>query len=139
MKYIKELLKFIREEYILLTAFGPIQRKWLRFLKNNPDKQYKNKLGYNDGKSPKTCCLGQFGLMVNICTWVPDGFLHSIEAKDNFPDRENMIKYGFRTHRGDLKSLEDDKSLAGINDNGTWLDVYNACLNDPKGYFTKKV
>lgn len=57
-----------------------------------------------------------------------------------------MIKYGFRTanarHENNNihhRDVEKYRSLAYINDNKTWLDVYYACINDPKGYFTKKV
>lgn len=56
----KKILNFLKEEYILLTKFGPVQRKWLRFLKNNPHKQGVGSLGYRICESYNVCCLGQF-------------------------------------------------------------------------------
>jgi hypothetical protein len=138
MKLIIQLLKLIREEYILLTAFGPVQRKWLRFLKAHPEIQERRTLGIKkDDNTYTACCLGQFGLMTGICKWEGDR-LHSLQGSINFPDYSDMLNYGFYTGKGKNNS-SSLSSLAFINDTATWLDVYNACINDPKGYFSKKV
>jgi hypothetical protein len=137
----KLIIQRIKEEYILLTQFGPIQRAWLRFLRDNPDKQLRTKLGYRNsstGDNYKACCLGQFGLMVGICKW-NDYTLLSLHGSVNFPDESDMIKYGFRDVNARHENFEKYPNLVNINDSRTWLDVYYACINDPKGYFTKKV
>jgi hypothetical protein len=135
----KRIFNFFREQYILYTAFGPIQRKWLRFLKNNPDIQYKGKLGVkcNNRLGYKACCLGQFGLMTDICHWNEIDLVNSIIERD-YPMNLDIQMYGFVDGEGCY--LNPGKmSLSLINDTTSWLHVYNACLNDPKGYFTKKV
>jgi hypothetical protein len=146
MKLIIQLFKLIREEYILLTAFGPVQRKWLRFLKAHPEIRETNKLGNKSNTDKfgyKACCLGQFGLMTGICKW-NGNILFSLNGNSTFPTKEDMLRYGFydnmATHRESVgHDNSGTNSLAHINDNQTWLDVYNACINDPKGYFSKKV
>lgn len=134
----KKLINWLKEEYILFTQFGPIQRKWLRFLKNNPERQGKGALGYIENNEEKVCCLGQFGLMTGICKWDNHRILNP-EGDVSFPSRNDMLQYGFLSSTGTHTSFLETHCLAYINDHGTWLDVYNACLANPKGYFTKKV
>jgi hypothetical protein len=144
MKIIIPLIQKIREEYILLTKFGPIQREWLRFLKNNPLFQGKNRLGRKDPDGTyKACCLGQFGLMTGICKWDVNYLISCAKNKfgdfsETFPAEEDMLKYGFYGNIAP-SNMPYKNSLGHINDVGTWLDVYHACINDPKGYFSKKV
>jgi hypothetical protein len=133
----KNFINWLKEEYILFTQFGPIQRKWLRFLKNNPERQGRGFLGYKTNGIEYVCCLGQFGLMTGICKWSHNQLI-SNNSSIYLPGEKDMLQYGFYVG-GNHKSYRDSEALSTINDKSPWLDVYNACLADPKGYFTKKV
>lgn len=140
MDIIKQLINRIKEEYILLTMFGPVQRKWLRFLRDNPTLQHKKSLGtrWFDG-TYKACCLGQFGLMTGICKWDGPNLLSDYGSM-SFPGEEDMIRYGFYGSMAPYaEEISINPALTTINDRSTWLDVYYTCINDPKGYFSKKV
>ena len=136
-----KLLNKIKELWVLYVILGPNQRKWLLFLKNNPEKQYKKQLGlkYNNGNY-YACCLGQAGLMFGYCKWTPNSTsLQSIGGKFGLPDSGDNEKYlGLRDTDG--SPIDDSfKSLSAINDTDTWMNVYNTLINKHKLYFTKRV
>lgn len=138
MKFLRKL----KELWVLYVLLGPNQRKWLLFLKNNPEKQGKNSLGVKLATGDyKACCLGQAGLMFGYCHFDSEGILRSTDNRVFFPESEDNEKYlkliGQQGEHSILGTGPD--SLAGINDNKTWLDVYNTCIDNPRKYFTGKI
>lgn len=135
-----KIFKRLRELYVLYFVLGKNQRKWLLFLKHNPDKQLKGKLGekYPDG-TYKVCCLGAAGLMFGYCKWEENALVNREGISYHRPsigDNENFLK--LRNALG-ADSNTYPFTLAEINDSSTWLDVYWACINNPKEYFTGKI
>lgn len=134
----KNILLKIREWFVLYIILGPNQRTWLLFLKNNPDKHMKNQLGKKSEDSYKACCLGQAGLMFGYCEW-KDELLQNSKGGYTLPaDGDNEKYLGLRDRYGNNKNGRL-RSLATLNDILNWLAVYNAVINDPKNYFTKRI
>lgn len=141
----KKLIQLIKEYYILYTAFGPLQRKWLLFLKNNPDVCTKCALGFKDNNARlgyKACCLGQAAIMLGIAKWrdnktlIVTGDLNT-QQSDSLLHYDHHEKLGLYGASGLNKG--GDVSLSIINDAEGWLAVYKACIDNPKGYFNKRV
>lgn len=137
----KKLFNYFRELYVLYIILGSNQRKWLLFLKNNPDRQHKGALGVRTTEDDfKVCCLGQAGLMFRYCHWNNDGELVDKLNDNRLPlSKDNKKFLKLRSSNGAPYNINKFEPLSSINDNGTWLDVYNTCINNPKEYFTGKI
>lgn len=52
---------------------GPLQLKWIETLEQHPERQMKDVLGRKHTNDSFTCCcLGQGGLIADVCTWFED-------------------------------------------------------------------
>jgi hypothetical protein len=55
---------------------GPIQKAWIKALREHPELQTKGQLGIKSGNEIiGLCCLGQLGLIAGLCEWDVNGSL----------------------------------------------------------------
>jgi hypothetical protein len=122
---------------------GPLQQKWVAYLKKNGHKQGKGALGYIDEKDrrKKMCCLGAAGYAIlKSCVW-KDKTLLEKKTNDNLVLNHSYEKLGLRTENGSfgiLENLDDPAALSELNDQGySWYEI--ACYLEaaPELFFTE--
>ena len=117
--------------------FGPIQKQWLKNLKEHPERQYKEALGVKPvGSSYEACCLGELALLAGVAHW-SEGILFCGEDKET--TGMYYEKLGLRSGVGSPKSGHHS-SLATLNDDEmTWPEIAAHVEKYPEVYFTKSV
>lgn len=137
---------------------GPIQRAWIKELREHPERQMKEALGRvgPDGKTFYACCLGQ-GLVClrglenvvvdgRIVDTHPTGTVFGPGSDENLPTF-SYGELGLRSPSGHIDNTGpfkfDDvaQALTDINDhNGnTWADIADLMEEHPEWIFTKSV
>lgn len=141
-------------------GLGPIQKEWVKSLREHPERQIEGQLGLKteDGKDYKACCLGE-GLCVLLRLEGLDPLLH-FRSSDNLlldNSEHNYLldgtakRLGLHNGRGALKDGSDGEeelrritgsySLSGTNDSGkmTWPEIADFIEKYPESVFTKSV
>ncbi len=119
---------------------GPLQRKWLDSLRNNPQRQVGGRLGIKEGNGDyKVCCLGELGLITGECEFTDKGVL---TEKRNFSTGALHCSYrflGLNSPFGD--AVKDDFSLrplSVLNDSlMIWPEIADHVEENFEYYFTK--
>ena len=117
--------------------FGPKQLEWLDSLDKHPERQLKGELGIKmpDG-SYKACCLGEYGLITDICVFNFIGSLYS-----NY-SATGLVPYGEVGLHGCSGSPRTGKllSLAELNDQCLiWPEIATYLRHFGGYYFTKSL
>lgn len=126
---------------------GPLQKKWVEELRNNPDQQMSKALGIPAKK--KFCCLGKALMIIceeyNLPIDVNEGGCLLSEGERGVLSTYDKI--GLRNNVGAF-SYEKTicitgryfNSLADANDSGiSWLDLADFIERNPEIVFTKSV
>lgn len=124
-------------------TLGPIQTEWLKQMKEHPEWQGTQQLGYTDesGKQ-RMCCLGLGGLIVGECRWVNGRLITKDRGQNRTLDDQAYRLLGLRSGVGsssdDLSRVQP--SLAQLNDNGRpWPQIVDIIRSNPGVYFTRSV
>lgn len=120
---------------------GPIQKKWVKSLKENGHRQMRSRLGEKTKNDYTACCLGELGLIAGVCRFDNHGALREKES-DNYGTLYNSYEsLGLNCPSGGFAITDTEFSnLANLNDNGhTWYDI--ACYIEayPELFFNKSV
>jgi hypothetical protein len=131
-------------------TLGPLQQKWVNYLKRNGHKQGEGSLGYVDREGQKKmCCLGAAGYAIlKTCHWHKGSLCD--DTKEDLDDYSpsgylsfSYTKLGLYSEAGEIKGdkhWEDPNTLAGLNDdNVSWYEI--ACYIEaaPELFFSKAV
>ena len=126
---------------------GPIQQYWVSELRNHPERQTYNILGFKEGDTIRACCLGQ----AKICLDGDDAFVIDSSGRTKIGSNSlwgilsplDTDRLGLRSGLGDLSedvSIGNNHyySLADMNDKGmTWLEIVDFIENNPELVFTE--
>jgi hypothetical protein len=117
---------------------GPLQKKWVKSLKENPDRQLKDRLGVRSGDGYKACCLGEVAMILGICTFDADGFMKI--GSEYYDLTGHYHKMGLRDECGEIAD-DPYNSLACLNDDRdhTWPEIAYLIESAPELFFTKSV
>lgn len=120
---------------------GPVQKRWVAYLKNNPERQHRGELGrIRDGK--KMCCLGALGVIGKSCKWHDNILVENDSYVSNLLTT-SFRQYGLSSEGGGAIYGTGNyaPSLAAINDDGenTWVDIAYIIEAVPEMFFTKSV
>ena len=114
---------------------GPIQKQWIRNLREHPERQASAFLGYVKGNDIKMCCLGQLLYCVkgdsclNEEGRIKDGPVHKASLVSSYEE------LGLRDGLG---SSVVGRNLSELNDfYKTWPEIADIVEKDPSNYFTK--
>lgn len=131
---------------------GPVQKLWIKQLREYPERQTTGMLGYGTPEDYKACCLGELALCyARIHNLELPFVVWKIKDIDEDGDRfanvnvlsNNWEKYGLKGQGGQIYDVDFDnhiKSLASMNDGGkTWTEIANFIESDPENVFTKSV
>jgi len=122
---------------------GPIQKKWIKTLKQHPERQTTGQLGIIEYGEKKMCCLGQGGLIVGVCKWKGRELVLSNGKEDNGFLLYGYKRLGLRDEEGAAKSTEMEGGmppLGTLNDEGfDWPHIAAILETFPEEYFTKSV
>jgi hypothetical protein len=124
---------------------GPLQRKWLEFLKANSHKQGRGQLGRKSNDTTKMCCLGAAGILLGTCKWEEGELVETSSQSLNYLN-DSHKELGLYNNTGLIKYLDtpspwEPTSLAEMNDDGldslTWYEM--ACMMEaaPELFFSK--
>lgn len=117
---------------------GPLQKLWVKTLREHPERQYKGYLGYKNEKEEKYCCLGQLHVLAKGEA--------AFYSNNNVSDGVGLMvlnysfsKYGLVSETGGIiDSLSN--SLANMNDGDyTWPEIADFIEQNPEKVFTKAV
>lgn len=117
---------------------GPLQRKWVNFLKSNPELQHTGELGREVDGVNKMCCLGAAGFLAGTCEW-HNGRLFETAEKDSATLNKSFDALGLRGAQGQIEENENWLTDYNDNPNYTWVDI--ACMIEfaPELFFTKPI
>jgi len=135
---------------------GPIQKEWIKSLREHPERQTTGHLGakMGNGKDYKACCLGE-GLCIlrrldgqdPLNFFEPGGRLLD-NAEHNYLLSETAERLGLHDGKGSLKGEVDSVevrshrlySLSSANDTGmTWPEIADFIEKHPESVFAKSV
>lgn len=114
--------------------FGPKQLEWLDSLDKHPERQLKGRLGIRDKKSHKACCLGEYGLITDICEFSFSGSLYS---GDSLTGLVSYKKVGLHSSSGSTRTPKLP-SLAELNDQRLIWPEIATYLRHFGGYYFHK-
>ena len=115
---------------------GPIQKEWIKTLREHPERQLKESLGYIDGDNIKMCCLGQLLYCVKGIKCLDN---KGIVNDDSYDERLTFSfkELGLRSDIGE-SNHKNHNSLVRMNDGEkTWPEIADKVEANPEGYFTK--
>ncbi len=125
---------------------GPIQKAWIKSLKEHPERQNKNFLGYilSSGEY-KACCLGEIHIIGCKMRSLPipfyEGRIKDGECESTLID--SYKDYGLRSHTGYFDYEVEIKgiiytSLTDMNDKGlTWPEIADYVEAHPENVFSE--
>ena len=132
---------------------GPIQKAWVKSLRDHPERQMGGALGVGDCKNYKACCLGQ--ALINLCeikNVSPKfdsgrlfSFSHSGARRHGVLSTKDYNSLGLVDnvgvicvdHRGYVNGID---SLSSCNDQGmAWPEIADFIEKYPEAVFTKSV
>ena len=134
---------------------GPIQKEWIRRLREHPERQTEGMLAAKVGDSYKACCLGE-GLLT-LCEankiepmWKTrfdsdTVYLHSVTPEDDEEyhvlKRNDFEGLGLRDQNGSFEeALENYACLTEMNDDGvSWSEIADYIEQNPENVFVKSV
>lgn len=118
---------------------GPLQRKWVAYLKKHPEQQMTGRLGKVVSGEKKMCCLGAGGLLVGCCEW-NRGRLNELLSGSTLSLSYGYEKLGLLSNFGEIVS-EAYIDLSVLNDDGehTWVDIAYLIEAAPELFFNKSV
>lgn len=146
--------RYKKNQQTMKTKFelGPIQKAWIKSLRENPERQMGGQLGQkNKGGTYNACCLGEYALVASemnpsiaqLVEWDSHGLLccGNIEyLKDAYSE------LGLKSPTGELFKpliVSDDtsyESLSEMNDEGiSWPEIADYVEANPHNLFTKPV
>ena len=143
----KKLINSINNLFIKQKEdkLGPIQRKWVNYLKSHPKQQQRKSLGTVSHGIKKYCCLGIGGEIAGVCEW-KNLTLYTVNKENPYlTSTATLSKYvyealGLNSPEGASKNESYKFSLAHLNDNGTtWAQIAEILEKYPEDYFTHKV
>jgi hypothetical protein len=117
---------------------GPLQKKWIKTLKNHPERQMKHSLGklLTNG-SYKCCCLGQAKIIIETSKGnnYRECFKNSIIIDGGMNCLVNSYtEIGLYSCNGSIR--RSSNSLARMNDIGyTWKQIAEFIENNPELVF----
>lgn len=120
---------------------GPIQKKWIKSLKEHPERQMSGQLGRQRNGSYKACCLGEGGIIAGVCKWEGNILVTAIGHKMYALEHGSYKKLGLRDSLGEtLQSYYYMPTLADMNDEGMkWYEIAAILEVFPEVYFNKSV
>lgn len=120
---------------------GPIQKKWVKSLKENGHRQMTRRLGEKKGSEYTACCLGELGLIAGVCRFDKHGGLREKKSDNYRTLYESYESLGLNSPIGEFNITDTEtSSLAHLNDDGhTWYEI--ACYIEayPELFFNKSV
>lgn len=90
---------YCNKEFVL----GPMQKAWIKALRNNPDMQYEGVLGRIVNGKEKMCCLGMGGLITGVCEWRELYLYTKISNHDQVLGNNSFKSLGLRDEYGSPK------------------------------------
>lgn len=122
-----------------IMKLGKLQKKWIKTLKEHPERQTTGRLGIIDGGEHKMCCLGQGGVIAGVCRWEGERLVTPTGVGYKLSDVYESI--GLRNAYGEALSTADGMpDLADMNDGGmSWPEIAVIMETFPEEYFTKSV
>lgn len=134
---------------------GPIQKEWVKSLRENPHRQTKGYLGMGTPEDYKACCLGEalatYCRMNNEPIPFHDGYITDNKFGSDLGSKSFLFsheKIGLHTSSGKLIinksshiSLRGYLTLASANDSGviTWEQIADYIETYPEVVFNKSV
>ena len=131
---------------------GPIQKLWIKQLKQHPERQTREQLGEGKPRDYKACCLGELLLCKHRIEHKKLPFNENVicDMYNNHEDAETLTfshgELGLRDRNGIAKNLFKIKkhkftSLVAANDHpsASWLDIAHVVEEDPENFFLKSV
>jgi hypothetical protein len=135
---------------------GPVQKDWIKMLREHPERQHKNYLGFKIGDSENYCCLGQLLVCYIKHNNLKEENYFNEEGRliDNPTDVGNSHHYPYDSYEklglfdsegvfkvsSFFKSGQRFKSLSDANDSGaTWPEIADFVEENPELVFTKSV
>jgi hypothetical protein len=129
---------------------GPIQKAWLKSLREHPERQCSGKLGQKFNKNYLACCLGE--ALITYCKMKKRRIPFTGEGIliDGSNDRTSYLSSSFEklglisssgmSHSPFYINNEEYYGLASANDNGvTWPQIADIIEANPENFFTKSV
>lgn len=122
-------------------VLGPIQKVWIKSLREHPERQGKRVLGLKstDGLTYQACCLGEGGLIAGVCEWRGNILCVTTTGADCYLRDDAYKALGLDNYSGkpiDLDFGLEAKSLAFMNDEGiSWQEIADLLEKHPEKYF----
>lgn len=129
---------------------GPLQKEWVKTLREHPERQHTGSLGYKDGDIWNLCCLGQLLVLAKGESVL--SYLGNVYCNSSSTQLEKYYgDYGLKDEEGrfyddnghSISSLIGGThffSLADANDGGlTWPEIADFIEANPEKVFTKAV
>lgn len=119
---------------------GPVQRAWIKSLREHPERQAPGRLGKKVNDDEYTaCCLGEGGLIAGVCHWDGDR-IRVIGGSRHSLSNESYKALGLMGSCGETKDMVEENSLANLNDRDvTWPEIADILEKNPHQYFTHAV
>jgi len=138
---------------------GPLQKKWVQYLKDNPTLQGSGYLGiFEEDKPKELCCLGAYLICYNASKNVSNKIVNGnlVDDYDNSGLSVSYDELGLldavgafvffdnETFHQDMEGVDfgknNNRDLASANDGGvTWLEIAEFIEQQPEKVFTKSV
>ena len=120
---------------------GPIQKKWVKSLKENGHRQTTRRLGEKTKNDYTACCLGELGLIAGVCRFDNHGILREKGSDNSETLYDSYESLGLNSPTGEFDITDTEfSSFALLNDNEhTWYEI--ACYVEayPELFFNKSV
>jgi len=125
---------------------GPIQKEWLKSLREHPERQMSGQLGEGIPESYNACCLGEWCVVYNRMMGLPDPFRNGqIYSGGSLGWLKEPHNDCFNREYGGTSaliegSLKTYKSLGHMNDSGvTWPEIADFVEANPEAVFIKSI
>jgi hypothetical protein len=123
---------------------GPVQKAWVKSLREHPERQAKGYLGDGTPDDYKACCLGELLVRASGFNLCPSPFVNGRILDGGDPDGSSRIlrtfykKVGLHSDQGSI--IYSLTSLGEMNDNGvTWPKIADFIEANPEKVFSKSV
>lgn len=127
---------------------GPIQRAWIKDLREHPERQMPGALGeIGEDGTISACCLGQAAITRCRLLGLPEPFNKEgiIMSEGSEQILYNYDDFGLLSESGSIKGeyrqhFNNNYTLASCNDHGmTWAEIADQIDKYPEAVFNKSV
>lgn len=124
---------------------GPVQKRWIKSLREHPERQMSGRLGMGTIHDYKACCLGELGIISDTCEFIAGVLREESGSVDLL--RESYHKIGLHASDGAIldgriidKTGSRFYSLSAANDSGmTWPEIADYVELNPEKIFFRSV